>query len=194
MRILYLLYAQQDSFTEFSSNVITKCPWADALLEELVKCENLNIALVVPINSYGFQKYQTERITLFGLPNPKAINFFKKIYKKITQELENPAINSYASQAISDFKPDIIQIFGSENPFGLILNEHSIPVIIHIQGYLQVWLGKWFKGISKCEQYRYADIKDSLLRQGSYHEYFAFRKRAEREAVILRNCRYFRYT
>jgi glycosyltransferase involved in cell wall biosynthesis len=191
MRILYLSYNQPDSFDAFCRSGKINCPWVDSLLEEIVKCESLNIALAVPVNSFSFQKYQNGRITLFGLPNPKAKNFFRKIYQRITQKQENSTVNSYASQAISDFMPDIIQIFGSENPLGLILNKHRIPGIMHIQGYLQVVQEKWFKGISKWEQYRYANIKDLLLRQGSYYEYCDFRKKAEREAVILKNCRHF---
>jgi glycosyltransferase involved in cell wall biosynthesis len=191
MRILFLSYSQPDSFDAFCGNARTKCPWVDTLLEELIKCQNLNIALAVPINSYSFQKCQTGKITLFGLPNPREKNFFKKIYERITRSQEKSVFNSFVSQAISDFKPDIVQIFGSENPFGQILNELNTPVIIHIQGYLQVWQGKWFTGISKWEQFRYSNILDLLLMRGSYHEYLAFKKRAEREAVILRNCKYF---
>jgi glycosyltransferase involved in cell wall biosynthesis len=191
MRILFLSYNQPDSFDAFCGNSKTKCPWVDSLLEELVKCQDLNIALAVPINSHSYQKCQAEKITLFGLPNPKEKNFLKKSVARIAQSQENLAVNSYASQAISDFQPDIIQIFGSENPFGLIINKHNIPVIIHIQGYLQVWQGKWFKAFSKWEQYRYSNIKDLLLMQGSYYEYLTFKKRAEREAIILQNCRYF---
>ena len=191
MRILYLSYSQPESFDAFCESAKTKCPWVDALLDELLKCQGLNIALAVPINSTGFQKCQTGKITLFGLPNPAEKKFLKKIYGRITQSQENLSVISYASQAISDFKPDIIQIFGSENPFGLIINENSTPAIIHIQGYLKVWEGKWFKGISRWEQYRYANIMDLLLMRGSYFEYFAFGKRAEREAAILKSCNYF---
>lgn len=39
-------------------------------------------------------------------------------------------------KVIDDFKPDIIQIFGSERYFGLIGSYTSIPVVLHIQGIL----------------------------------------------------------
>ena len=163
----------------------------DTLLDELVKCQNLDIALAVPINSSDFQKCETERITLFGLPNPKETNFLKKTLARIAQSQENLSVNRFASQAISDFNPDIIQVFGSENPFGLIAEKIKTPVIIHIQGYLLVWQGKWFKGISKWEQFRYTGLKNLLLMRGSYNDYFTFRKRAKTEAIIIKNCKYF---
>ena len=37
---------------------------------------------------------------------------------------------------IDDFKPDLIQIFGSENDFGVICGKTKIPVVIHMQGCL----------------------------------------------------------
>ena len=191
MRILYLIYAQQNSFSAFSSNARTKCSWVDAILDELEKCKNITIALAVPVNTDTFQKSQKNGITLFGLPNPKERNFFKKVHQRIKHSSENVKINSYAIQAISEFKPDIIQIFGSENPFGLILMKPSPPVVLHIQGSSIVVLGKWFIGISKWQQFRYASLKSLILMQGTYHESVTFKKRADREAVILKNCKYF---
>ena len=36
---------------------------------------------------------------------------------------------------IEDFKPDIIQCFGTEWPFGLIGDFTKVPVVIHMQGF-----------------------------------------------------------
>lgn len=35
---------------------------------------------------------------------------------------------------VEDFKPDIIQVFGSEHAFGLVAEHTDVPVILHIQG------------------------------------------------------------
>jgi glycosyltransferase involved in cell wall biosynthesis len=190
MRILYLLYNQQDSFTGLTDPKIN-LPWVDVLLGELIKCESINIALAVPVNNNSLQKIQKNGITVFGLPNPVGKNIFKKAYQRLARVPVNIKINSYITQVVSEFEPDIIQIFGSENPFGLIVKEQFKPVIIHIQGYSFVCQKKWFTGISKWEQFRYASLKDLLLMRGSYHEYFTFRKKAETEAIIIKNCKYF---
>jgi glycosyltransferase involved in cell wall biosynthesis len=191
MRILYLLYAQQNSFSDSGDNPGSKFPWSEALMEALAGYDNLNIALAVPVNGKSFQKQQVKGITLYGLPNPREKNFLKKIYKRIKHAPEDINVNSYAVQAINDFNPDIIQIFGTENPFGLIIPQQRIPVVIHIQGYLMVCGQKWFTGISKCDQLRYTGLKDLLLMNGSYHEFFEFRNRAEREDAIIKSCSYF---
>ena len=44
-------------------------------------------------------------------------------------------------EAVEDFKPDIIQIFGSEHAFGLITGKVTCPVILHVQGIM----GPYFK-------------------------------------------------
>lgn len=41
---------------------------------------------------------------------------------------------------VDDFHPDIIQVFGSENIYGLIAKYVKIPVILHIQGILSTCL------------------------------------------------------
>ena len=191
MRILFLLYAQQAPFSDDKGNIKSSFPWSDTLIEELVKSSEISIALAVPVDGRDFQKREERGITLYGLPNPKETNFFKKLYKRIRHIEGNLTVNTFANQAIAEFKPEIVQVFGSENPFGLIIDNQNIPFVIHIQGFLQVCLRKWFTGISKWEQVRYSGLSNLLLMNGSYHEYFSFRKRAAREVAILNSCRYF---
>jgi glycosyltransferase involved in cell wall biosynthesis len=191
MRILFFAYAQQNSFEVFNSNALTHISWVDELLDELSKNDSLKLGLAVPINNNLFQKGHSKRISLYGVPNPEERNILKKAYKRFTYANNNFENNKYILQAIEDFEPDIIQIFGSENKFGMFVEQQSRPFIIHIQGYLLVWQGKWFTSISKWQQFRYASLKSLILRQSNYHEFITFKKRAEREAFITGNCKYF---
>ena len=191
MRILYLLYNQQGSAAEFSNNPKISLSWVDALLDEMVKCENLSLALAVPVNDNTIQKSQKKGITVFGLPNPEEKNIFKKAFRRLTRITENFKVNDYIEEIVNDFNPDIIQVFGSENPFGLIAEKIKTPVIIHIQGYLFVWEGKWYSGISKRDQFKYSRLKNLLLMRGIYSDFFTFRKKAETDAIIIKNCKYF---
>jgi len=191
LRILFLVYSPQNLLAADSNSGITKCPWIDSLLEGLRNYQSISIGVALPINSNYLQRDQKDNIKLYGLPNPKERNIFKKAYKRLTRANENSNVNYYITQAIDDFKPDIIQIFGSENIFGLIAKEQSTPVIIHIQGFLLVCQGKWFTGISRCEQFRYGSLKDLLFMRGSYNGFFTFRKRARVEEKVIANCNYF---
>jgi len=47
-------------------------------------------------------------------------------------------------QIINDFKPDVIQVFGTESAFSKIQDLTNIPVVIHIQGILNPYLNTYF--------------------------------------------------
>ena len=99
-------------------------------------------------------------------------------------------LDSYL-KIIEDFKPDLIQIFGSENEFGIICANTNIPVVIHMQGCLPPYHNALFpvgmnsydflfqKGLSW--RYRFMGLRS----EGS------FRRRAEREIATIQSCRYF---
>lgn len=42
-------------------------------------------------------------------------------------------------QVIDDFQPDLIQCFGSEWPYGAIAESTSVPVVIHMMGFLNAY-------------------------------------------------------
>ncbi len=191
MKILYLLNSRQESFTLFSKNPVTNFPWVDSLIDELQKSNLLSLAIAVPINSKDFQTAKKNGITLYGLPARNKTGIFKKALRRFRKSSDNSEVNRHALQAISEFRPDVIHIFGTESSLGLIISKQNVPVVIHFQGSLQVILKKWFSGISKWEQFRYASLKDILLSHGSFHEFQAFKKRAEREALIMNNCKYY---
>jgi glycosyltransferase involved in cell wall biosynthesis len=190
MRVLYLLNFRQDSITDSSFPKIN-LPWVDALLDKLVSCESVNIALAVPVNSQSIQKSHQKGIAIYGMPDPNDKNLITKAYKRFTRASENCRVNSYIPEIIEDFKPDLIQIFGSENCFGLVVKEINTPVVIHIQGFLFVLKRKWFTGISKWEQFSFASLKDLLLMRGFYNDSFTFGVKADTSATIIKNCKYF---
>jgi glycosyltransferase involved in cell wall biosynthesis len=190
MRVLYLLNFRQDSITDSSFPKIN-LPWVDALLDRLVQSGSVEIALAVPVNGHSIQKSHQRGITIYGMPSPKDKNLITKAYKRFTRAGENCKINSYIPNLIDDFKPDVIQIFGSENCFGLIVKDIKTPVVIHIQGFLFVLKRKWFTGISKWEQFSFASLKDLLLMRGFYNDSFTFGVKADTSATIIQNCKYF---
>lgn len=92
---------------------------------------------------------------------------------------------------IDDFKPDLIQIFGSENEFGIICGETDIPVVIHIQGCLPPYHNALFPvGMNTID---FITHKGLSLRQRyvGLRSEANFRKQAEREIKTIQHCRYF---
>ncbi|WP_294604739.1 glycosyltransferase [uncultured Bacteroides sp.] len=97
----------------------------------------------------------------------------------------------YYLKIIEDFKPDLIQIFGSENDFGIICQHTLIPVVIHMQGCIPPYHNALFPvGMSSSDFIFHKGL--SLQRRiiGIRSEP-AFHKRAEQEIKTIQNCYFF---
>ena len=104
--------------------------------------------------------------------------------------ISNASLEAYL-RIIDDFKPDLIQIFGSENAFGELCGKTDVPVVIHMQGCLPPYHNALFpvgmgpfdfltqRGLSW--RYRFIGLRSEP----------AFRKNAEREIATIQSCRYF---
>ena len=91
---------------------------------------------------------------------------------------------------IEDFKPDIIQCFGSEWPYGLITEDINIPVIIHMQGFLNIYNESSNMVISKKQYLKYSRYNPKIV----FTELTNSHKEAEhlkRELHIMDINRYF---
>lgn len=95
---------------------------------------------------------------------------------------------------IEKVNPDIIHIWGTENPFGSIISEVRIPVIISIQGIISVIISKFFSGIPKKEIFK---IKVDLNGYKSFPFIKSFKsnfnylkKASKREIENIKNCRF----
>lgn len=107
-------------------------------------------------------------------------------------DIEERLFMPYCQRVIDDFKPDVIQVFGSEWCFGLIQEYTNIPVVIHMQGSMPPYQNAMFPpGYSWKEEHD--DIPWWNLRWR--HRHSLWRKRnvevVEREERILRGCKYF---
>lgn len=90
------------------------------------------------------KKEEQDGTVYYMLPRPK------KSVKYILETIAGkPEITTYKHEKlaipawvdiVNDFRPDIIQVFGSENIYGLIADHVSVPVVLHIQGILTTCL------------------------------------------------------
>lgn len=107
-------------------------------------------------------------------------------------DIEEFLFMPHCQRVIDDFKPDVIQVFGSEWCFGLIQEYVDIPVVIHIQGSMPPYQNALFPpGYSWREEH--ADIPWWNFRW-KYRQTLWHKKSMEivtREERILRGCKYF---
>ena len=92
---------------------------------------------------------------------------------------------------ISLFKPDIIHIFGTEQPFGLLAKYTNIPVLIHVQGLLGPCLNAFLPPGQKLSDYLFSSLNPTLIfkKYLLYHDFFV--KGAKREQEILKYCKHY---
>ncbi len=100
-------------------------------------------------------------------------------------------INSFKS-VINDFKPDIIQVFGTEGPFAAIQTMTNVPVVVHIQGLVNPYLNAYYPpGIDVLDIFlsrRF--LLGHLLGNSDLFLRRRFRKMAKREIGYLRDAKY----
>jgi glycosyltransferase involved in cell wall biosynthesis len=116
---------------------------------------------------------------------------WRRLQKSVRVSTEAKYIIPECLKIIEDFRPDIIQVFGSENCFSLLSLYTRIPVIIHMQGCLLAYYNARFPiGINLFNIIVSSKIplfKKIFEIKGNY----IFRKRALREELVLKKTKYF---
>lgn len=120
---------------------------------------DLGIAFISP--DKGAIKQIRSNVTYYPIYIRK--NLRQRITSLYTYKYEDQSTINECLRVIKDYKPDLIQIFGSEWCFGLLREYTDIPIIIHMQGFwpeyrnsiyppgfskLNDFLLKWYKPTS----------------------------------------------
>ncbi len=138
MKVLWFEITEPSGYSQ-NDNLV--CGWQDALENILSKQEDIELSIA--FESSKFDKPLTKgRINYFPLYLPK--NLFNKVKSKFSWTYNSKRLISKMLGVIKEVKPDIIHIFGTEWPFGLVAKHTNIPTVIHIQG-----------SIAECNKYTY---------------------------------------
>ncbi len=187
MRILWFSVTPSQ-FTAFN-NGHNGGGWIASLEQLVLKESNVELGIAFEYPYHDFKKVK-KNVTYY--PIDTNISISRRISKFFNPlKFEEQYIIPKCLDIISDFKPDIIHIFGSENQFGLLTFYTNIPIIIHMQGSLPPYYNARFP-IS-------INFKDVILSKhfsiskkiSEYRNLKIFRLRAQREKEILRHTKYF---
>ncbi|MQO09599.1 glycosyltransferase [Prevotella copri] len=120
--------------------------WISSLRNEIVKKEGIDLALAFFSNES--KQGTANGVRFYSMPTPilsslKKIRF--RLKKQYSKEEEALWANYRAEmlKVLDDFKPDVIQIFGSENKYGLVASVTKIPIVLHIQGIVRPCLNAY---------------------------------------------------
>lgn len=120
--------------------------WISSLRNEIVKKEGIDLALAFFSNE---RKQGTANgVRYYSMPKP-ILSLLKKVRFRLKKEYAEeeetlwPDFRAEMLKVIDDFKPDVIQIFGSENKYGLVASVTNIPIVLHIQGIVRPYLNAY---------------------------------------------------
>lgn len=131
--------------------------WISSLRNEIIKKECVELALA--FFSSKKESGTANNVKYYSMQKP-ILSTFKKIGFRLKRDYIKeeealwPAYREEMLKVLDDFKPDIIQIFGSENKYGLVASSTDIPVVLHIQGIVSPYLNAYLPPfISKVDYY-----------------------------------------
>lgn len=157
-----------------------------ASLEQIVRNSDVMDLGIAFYFGNDYNVYDNDGVKYYTLPNDHR----SLIQRLVASDDTSARIDRYL-KIIDDFKPDIIHVFGSENDFGLICDKTDIPVVIHMQGSLPPYHNALFPvGMNKSDflSGRGLTWRRRLI---GWRSESSFRRKAERETKILKNCRFF---
>lgn len=164
--------------------------WIESLQRSVMAHDEIDLGIVFLSSDETAPVKQEGRVTYYPLYIKRS--FMDRIKDLYTSRFyDTVAVKKYI-QVINDFKPDLIQAFGSEWNFGLIKPYIHVPLIIHMQGFWPEYRNSCYPpGFSKFDHifgkwYKPTSIITRLL------EDIRSRDRAKREEKILSiNVNYF---
>lgn len=112
--------------------------------------------------------------------------FFDKQRASVAHE--RLAVSSLLS-VVHDFKPDIIQVFGSENIYGILVNHVSIPIVLHIQGLLSACYNTFLPPGVSWKDYLFADLNPKHI-LSRYSNQFAWNRNVLTEQRMFKKIKY----
>lgn len=190
MRVLWITSIPTITINS-KSNKIVGGGWMSSLETELVKRSDIHLGIAFKSNQENAFPFIVEKTTYFPISFKSAKNKFIKLLHRWKHNIEPESLLKKYINVIDEFKPDIIQIFGTEFNYGLIISKTTIPCIIHFQGNLIVYHHKWFSGLTAFEILKYSKKRILIQGYGHFHEYFYFKKAVKREYKIFKDCQYF---
>ena len=156
MRVLVFSYLSYDDNRYKGGN------WVNSLIDLLSSCDDLEIAVAYISSNEFARKVIKEKIAYYPIYYKESI--FRKIYYHLVGKLGCMQNSMRVDAIIKDFRPDIIQLFGIETPFGAILRKiSSIPIVVHLQGIISSSYYYYYPmGFSKIEAWIYSPLRDKL--------------------------------
>lgn len=191
MKVLW--FTSTSSLYELDKHQYYGCGWVESLQHQLVQEESIDLAISFFHTKDSVKKVK-DNTTYYPLYRKRLRkNPFKTIYNNYRGNLESEKDTiTKMLDAIEDFKPDVINVFGSEGVFSSIQQYTKTPVVIHIQGVINPIIDSYFPpGVSKLDfLFDFRQLISFLTGTNHFFKYKRIKNQGARELKNLRNTKY----
>lgn len=193
MRVLWLSMTASLYDTAKAVSGYNGCGWISSLQEAITKempDTKFGIAFLYPKNE---QKIEKKNITYYPIYNPEKKPFPKIYYYWRGYKNERkPHLIPKIQKIITDFKPDIIHLFGTESQLSIIAGNTRVPIVAHLQGLLNPCTHAFYAmGLNRYSfLFNQFSINEWILKNGVIFAEKNMRVRCKQELETFRNLNY----
>ena len=165
--------------------------WVSSLELEIKKCSEIELG--VCFYSDKNKKEFIDGTTYYPLNRPS--KSFGYILKQLFSDKRRASMNHEGLavpallKVVNDFKPDIIQVFGSENIYGILVNYIDIPIVLHIQGILSACYNAFLPPGISWNEYLFEDWNPKRI-LSRYSNKFAWSRNYISEQRIFKKLKF----
>lgn len=131
----------------------TSGSWIGALQEIVTQyCPDIELGITF---EYGSAPFKTERDEVTYYPIQTERSFMDRLRLKLSPRHKWTLLKPALKQVVRDFHPDLIHCFGSEYAYAYLQREvPEIPVIIHMQGFLNIYNASEMQALRVRDYYK----------------------------------------
>ncbi len=189
MNVLWFTGVQLPAVTGAGLN---RAGWQEGLRRALYR---FSPDLKISIASFGSEPYEP-----FQAENATYYNIYREPLKgnRWQRSFENWKHRSFKQEEFSRIlevyelvHPDLVFIFGTENPFGLLTDQFSVPTVISIQAVINGLIRNLLYGLTGGQIVREFFSRETIIGQGIFHKRWSQRKYAHVERQIYQQNDYY---
>jgi len=187
-----LIFTNSSAKYDAAINSYHGAGWIESFITLLERQNEIELALAF-FHSKDCKKVQRDNLTFYPIfKASRRSNPFKTIFDDLKGNIESESLCKDMVMAIEDFKPDVIQVFGSENIYPSVQKYTKVPVVVHLQGLLNPYYNTFYP-INQSKYnfiFDFGYLKENLLGKGINAQAKRIKNKAKREADHFKNLRY----
>jgi len=186
MRILWFTGVQLPALT---GKKLDRAGWQEGLRKALYEFQPEVQLCIASFGSEVYEPFTEQNATYYNIyRKPAPATRWKRLADNWKHSTFEPDELDRCMEIVELVQPDLIFIFGTENPFGLLANRFPVPVVISIQAVINGLVERIFSGLTSAELIREFFSKETLIGEGIFHRYWELRKLSDTEKQIYNRC------